>query len=82
MPDGATVHRGWHFLYGVDLYPVRPVVLSFQGDVGVLGGAWVTSARGSVGAVVDQVELYVGYDGLWIDDVDLSTWMLGCRLWQ
>lgn len=82
MPDGDTTHRGWQFLYGLDLYPLRPVVVSLQGDVGALGGAWVTSGRGTVGAVVDQLEIYLGYEGFWIDDVDLSSWMMGVRLWQ
>lgn len=82
MPDGDVSHSGWHFLYGMDFYPMQPLVLSLQGDAGTLGGAWVTSARGSVGAVVDQVEFYLGYEGFWVEDVDLSTWLVGVRLWQ
>lgn len=82
MPDGDVTHRGWHLLYGFDLYPMRPLVLSIQGDIGMLGEAGITSLRGTAGAVVGQVEVYGGYEGLWIGDVDLSTWVIGMRLWQ
>ncbi len=82
MPDGDITHRGWHLLYGFDLYPTRPLVLSFHGDLGMLGEAGIASLRATAGAVVGQVELYGGYEGLWIGDVDLGTWVLGVRLWQ
>jgi hypothetical protein len=26
--------------------------------------------------------VYGGYEGLWIGDTDLSTWVIGMRLWQ
>lgn len=82
MPDGDSGHRGWHLLYGVDLYPARPLVVSLHGEAGMLGEAPIAALRGTAGAVVGQVEVYGGYEGLWIGDVDLGSWLVGVRLWQ
>ncbi len=81
MPDGANQFTGAYFSYGVDLYPARPLIVSVTGDIGALNGAAVGSLRATLGAIVDQVEVYGGYEGFWIGNNDLSMALLGARLW-
>ena len=82
MPDGNDQFMGAYFSYGMDLYPMRPLILSVNGDIGGLNGAAVGTLRATLGAIVDQVEVYGGYEGFWLGDVDLSMALLGARIWM
>ncbi len=73
---------GAFFMYGADFYPVRPLILSIQGDVGVLGEASASTLRGTLGMIIGSVEVYGGYETFRIDNNNLDTWVGGVRLWQ
>ena len=69
---------------GLDLFPVDPLILSFEANVGFVENALVVQARGSVGFLLGIVEIMLGwnYEGLFgTQNVDLGGPMLGLRFW-
>lgn len=81
LADSSTSRFGFNFLYGADFFPVRPLVLSTSLDLGDLGSAFVVHARGTVGVVWHNWELFGGYDFLRVGTVNLQGPLLGVRLW-
>jgi hypothetical protein len=79
--DRGDSHFGFNFTYSADVFPVDPLVASFQFDAGTLGSATVLHGRATVGATWHGWEVFGGYDWLRIGNVDLSGPMLGLRLW-
>lgn len=70
---------------GLDFFPVEPLILSFEANVGLLGNALLLQARGSVGLLVSVFEIYLGYnyEGIFgSQNVDLGGPMLGMRFWM
>ncbi len=72
---------GFNFLYGVDFFPVRPLVISSQIDLGTLGEAFVFHGRTTFGVMLLDWELYAGYDYLRVESVDLHGPVVGLRYW-
>ena len=72
---------GLDALLGLDLFPVRPLVVSAQASAGNLGQAAVGSARIQLGVAFRRFELLAGVEWLWIGDVELSSPLVGMRLW-
>jgi hypothetical protein len=81
LHDRQGTEMGFNATYGVDWAPVQPFVFTAQGDVGMLGHAWVGHGRLTAGAIWDRYELYGGYDWLRIGSVDLHGPVLGLRIW-
>ncbi len=82
MVDPTGNEYGINFLYAMDFYPVQPVVLSFRGDLGTVGQAFVARARGTLGLVLGRFELYGGYDKLWIGEEAFGGPTVGVRMWN
>ncbi len=76
--DGATL--GPNLTAAAELYPLRPLVLRLEGDVGTLGDAYLVGAQGSVGAVYRNFELYVGAAHTAVDDIEFVSGFGGLRL--
>jgi hypothetical protein len=72
---------GIDFVYGIDLFPGRPAVVSLDLSAGNLGAAFVAGARLSLGWLVDRMELRFGYEHLQVGDVELGGFTLGSRIW-
>ena len=70
---------------GIDIYPGEPVILSLEVGGGAVGQAAVVVARGSLGFIIDNTEIFAGYhyEGLFAGPVhvDLGGPMLGVRAW-
>jgi hypothetical protein len=64
-------------LYAIDIFWGRPMTTSLEVTAGLLGRGWSTGARATVGVMVGQAELYVGYDGEWIGAERQPTAYLG-----
>ena len=58
------VAGGFDFRYGIEIFPIYPVVISLEGTLGNVGEAFVGGGRGTVGFMLGPIELYVGYDHL------------------
>lgn len=79
--DGTGGNAGVNVLYGCDIFPVRPVVVSLLVDGGNLGAVGVIHWRATAGATVHGMEFLAGYDFMRIGCVDLQGPMLGLRFW-
>jgi len=79
--DGKQGDAGVNVLYGCDIFPVRPVVVSLLVDGGNLGSSGVIHWRATVGATLHGVEVFGGYDFMRIGCVDLEGPMVGLRIW-
>lgn len=79
MVDGPDTTWGVNFTYGIDIYPVRPLVISASFDLGNVGDALFRGARATVGLMVGRVEFYGGWDGIWVDEIALGGGLLGVR---
>lgn len=81
MFDRYRTRGGVNFLYGADIFPIDPVVISSLVEVGNLNEALVLRLRASVGIQLRHAEIFAGYDWLRVGSVDLRGPMVGVRLW-
>jgi hypothetical protein len=81
MIDAEDVDAGVNATWQVDLFPVRPLVLSVSADVGNLGYAFVAHLRGAVGVMLSRLELFAGYDARWVGSVLFHGPLAGARIW-
>jgi len=81
MIDRPDSVWGFNFTYGVDLYPTDPIVISADMDLGHIGAAGVVQLRATIGMMLSFVELYGGYDALWVGDESLGGPVVGLRGW-
>lgn len=72
---------GFNFTYGADLFPLNPLVLSSSIDLGRLGGATLFHGRATIGADLNRVEVYTGYDVFSVGDAALHSWITGLRFY-
>jgi hypothetical protein len=79
--DQSGSEWGVNFVYGADIFPADPWVVSLEFDAGTLGHASVVHGRATVGAIYHGWELFAGYDLLRIGSVDLSGPVVGLRVW-
>ncbi|HND51406.1 MAG TPA: hypothetical protein PLV92_03385, partial [Pirellulaceae bacterium] len=56
---------GVNLTYKADFYPVRPLVVATELDLGSLGHEFVIHARATAGVQLQRAETYIGYD--WFD---------------
>lgn len=80
LTDSVRDDWGVNFTYGGDWFPVRPLVVSVDLDLGKLGHASLFHARVTTGIQVKRAEFYVGYDYLDIGSADFNTGIAGVRL--
>lgn len=78
---GSVDELGVNVTYAGDFYPFRPVVTSFELDVGTIGSANRFHGRATVGAIWEGIELSAGFDYESIDSVGLPSWVIGLRVW-
>lgn len=81
MYDAYGLVHGFNHTTELDIFPVRPLVISAGLDFGVLGYAFLLHARLTLGANLGPAELYLGYDVLLIDTVTFHGPAAGLRLW-
>ena len=81
MVDERELTAGFNFTYGMDVFPVNPLVISASVDLGNLGTAFFLHWRGTLGAVLFGVELFAGWDGMLIGSTSINGPIGGLRLW-
>jgi hypothetical protein len=67
--------------YGLDIYPGRPIILSFEGALGNLGSAFAPRVRTTFGFIRNRFELLLGYEHQWIGQETLGGPFAGLRVW-
>lgn len=82
LADQHNADVGFNFTYGVDVFPVDPVVTSATLDLGKVGDARLIHFRGTVGAMVTpRLHLYTGYDLLDLEGASIHSFLTGIEFW-
>ena len=82
LADPHNADVGFNFTYGVDVFPVDPVVTSATLDLGRIGDANLIHFRGTVGAMVTpRLHLYTGYDLLNLEGNSIHSFLTGIEFW-
>lgn len=82
LVDEEGTVPGMNFIYGMDIYPFNPLILSVQADIGNVGAALATQLRASAGILIHGVELFVAYDRLAVNDLVFGGPTVGIRSWH
>jgi hypothetical protein len=81
LNDPTQTDLGFNFTYGVDVFPVKPFILSAVMDAGTLGHAGLFRFRSTAGVAYKRLEFYTGYE---YTDIGRTHWnglIGGVRLW-
>lgn len=81
LVDPADTNFGFNFTYAVDWYPVKPVIVSAEMDLGWLGHESLFHFRVTEGVNWKYGEGYVGYDYYDVGNFQIGGMVAGVRLW-
>jgi hypothetical protein len=77
--EGTAV--GFDLRYGVEVFPVQPLIVSVDLAAGYTGATWLLRARGTLGLALGPVEVYAGWDHTVVGGVVLGGVVGGLRAW-
>ncbi|MBV1857010.1 MAG: hypothetical protein KUG77_01270 [Nannocystaceae bacterium] len=80
LPEDPTMTPGLGGAVAVDLYPIRPLVVSGRGAVMRLGNTVYMEARGTLGVAINRLEIFAGYDHRMVGDVALGGPVVGAAI--
>jgi hypothetical protein len=81
LVDRADSNFGLNFTYAVDWYPVKPVIVSAEMDLGWLGQESLFHLRVTEGVNWKYGEGFVGYDYVNVGSFQVGGMVAGVRLW-
>lgn len=81
MVDQYDSNYGFNFTYAVDWYPVKPIIVSAELDLGWLGEESLFHFRLTEGLNWKYGEAFVGYDYYDVGTFQLGGLVAGVRLW-
>lgn len=81
LTDRGRDDWGVNIHFGLDFFPVKPVIVSIDSDFGTLGDAGVAHGRMTLGVIHRGWEIFGGYDALTIGGTTLHGPLVGVRLW-
>lgn len=81
LGDAFGTDGGFNATIKADFFPVQPLVLSAEVDLGTIGDAEMFHTAGKVGLMMDRFELFGGYDYRTIGGVPLQGAMIGLQVW-
>ncbi len=79
--DGGWGNPGWNLGTQIQLFPIRPLVIQARFDGGRVGESNLFRASATVGAMLNRVEIFGGYDLLAFETVGFYGPMAGMRVW-
>jgi hypothetical protein len=62
LADGDALRNGFNCLLAIDAFPVEPLVVSAIAEGGNLGAAGFLHGRLALGALIQRLEIFAGYD--------------------
>jgi hypothetical protein len=80
MLSGGGNQVGTNGGVNLELYPVRPLVMRVEADVGNLGPAMFWESQGTLGVVLDRYELYAGAAHFQVQDIEFDSAFAGLRI--
>lgn len=81
LSDRSDSNFGGNFTYAVDWYPVKPVIVSAEFDLGWLGHESLFHFRVTEGVNWKHGEAFVGYDYYDVGNFQVGGMVAGVRLW-
>jgi hypothetical protein len=78
--DGE-LDAGFNFTMSGEMFPVRPIVVTWEWDAGKIGHAALFHGRATIGANLRHFELYTGVDYLDVEDTSITNMITGIRTW-
>lgn len=81
LGDAYATDAGFNVTATADFFPVKPVVMSTEIDLGTIGDAETLHLLGKIGLVFDRFEIFGGYDYRTIGSVPLEGAMIGMQVW-
>ena len=81
LDDPIDTDFGFNFTYGLDVFPVKPWVVSATLDWGTLGSAELFRFRTTAGVVVHGIEVFTGYEYFDVDRTQINSLIGGVRIW-
>ncbi len=79
--SGGAHEEGLNFIYSIDVFPVRPLLVSSTFEVGTIGKTVVRRFSANAGFIYNRIELNAGYDILTIGGTVLKMPNIGLSLW-
>jgi hypothetical protein len=84
--DGIGTESGLCAVVSADVFPLEPLVLNGVFTYGTVGGSGepktdIMTVRASLGVMWDRCEAYAGWQGTWIESVQLDGPLAGVRVW-
>ncbi|HET6585910.1 MAG TPA: hypothetical protein VFG69_20780 [Nannocystaceae bacterium] len=80
-PTKWVVALGADWGISADVFPIRPLVLSFDAQAGVMGRSVYLGARGTIGVTLRRVEIFGGYEHKQIGRAGIGGPVVGMRVW-
>jgi hypothetical protein len=81
LANEGSGRGGFNFTYGGEWFPVRPLVVSAEMDLGTLGHATLFHGRATAGVQFHGIEVYAGFDYLDVGNAQLNSVVSGLRVW-
>ena len=79
--DELRSDLGIHAGVGLTAYPVEPLVIDLDANLGMVGLARIVEASSFLGVVKSGVGLRAGYRALFVGEVNLGSPMVGLAMW-
>ncbi|HUG89645.1 MAG TPA: hypothetical protein VML55_02350 [Planctomycetaceae bacterium] len=79
--DDDRARTGVNLTYGADFFVSRPWLMTLEVDFGRISGESLTHARGTIGYVMGQFEVYTGWDWFELGDRSSDGLIGGVTLW-
>lgn len=81
LGDAWGTDTGINFTSRLDLFPVRPLAVTTEFDMGTIGDTETIHGAARVGLMLDRFELFGGYDYRRIGNIELKGPMAGLQIW-
>lgn len=81
LGDAYGTDAGINFTSRLDLFPVRPLAVTTEFDMGTIGDTETIHGAARVGLMLNRFELFGGYDYRRIGSIELKGPMAGLQVW-
>ena len=81
LSDEVGSDFGFNFTYKGDFFPIDPLVLSAELDLGKIGSATLSHLRLTTGLNYRHAEIFIGYDHFWLAETEFNGFISGIRIW-
>ena len=81
LSDNLGSDFGFNFTYKGDFFPIDPLVISAELDLGKIGSSNLSHVRITTGMNFRHAEVFVGYDHFRLGETEFDGFISGLRIW-